>query len=563
MLAIEIERRLREKRLVRNADKILSEPTNVSSVDTQKTLVNESIERTSHNYDTSAAVDSLMEDSSRTIRADGDGLDKSDASISIDCESSKNQSKESEKTVESFVPLSLNIETIANSMHLDGATFSPTFSLHSSPSLGALDDKSNQSLYFTPLSGRETLSPAKTCHEFQPGPLIRSNSYTIEKPSELLIKHMEENGIPLAQRGSPLHRSSLPIAAKSSNHINQSSIGSVVKRPKFGVSKDTKTKSQPTKTALLSTRKAASPVRSSSLSNSSRVSIKSTQSNKDFKPKSANASVSLRKDIQHVGTFRNSESVLRSVYDIGSASRTMTKTKSTTISNKPKSKISPETINSNSQNDYNYVLKMIEKQHAAQMNALIDRQKTEQKRMQEEFARQQDQLLKQISNMVLKQGEKSRTFIADETSPTTASSLDDKEPSIDLVDDTSAEISPNYDSNGNRINRFTPESAKCIRRLVYYDDNQLVTNQLQQTNHDILTQQYAQATPHEISAATSIAAFTRGYLTRRLFKTLKVQNVVKTIRDTLLFILDIHFEDNANESPADVKLKTHLIQQVP
>ncbi|XP_037028165.1 uncharacterized protein LOC119068612 isoform X2 [Bradysia coprophila] len=66
----------------------------------------------------------------------------------------------------------------------------------------------------------------------------------------------------------------------------------------------------------------------------------------------------------------------------------------------------------------------------------------------------------------------------------------------------------------------------------------------------------------EIRAATKINAFVRGYLTRRLFKTEQVQKVIKTIRDSLYLVIDLHFEHTDVESVADIQMKHNLLQQL-
>ncbi|KAG4079122.1 hypothetical protein HA402_001093 [Bradysia odoriphaga] len=68
----------------------------------------------------------------------------------------------------------------------------------------------------------------------------------------------------------------------------------------------------------------------------------------------------------------------------------------------------------------------------------------------------------------------------------------------------------------------------------------------------------------EIRAANKINAFVRGYLTRRLFKTEQVQKVIKTIRDSLYLVIDLHFEDTDVdvESVADIQMKHNLLQQL-
>ena len=68
------------------------------------------------------------------------------------------------------------------------------------------------------------------------------------------------------------------------------------------------------------------------------------------------------------------------------------------------------------------------------------------------------------------------------------------------------------------------------------------------------------------TAATKLQAYIRGFLVRRLFKTEHIQRIVQTIRDTLIFVLNLHVEtvDDPIEAnkPANIKLKAQLLQQV-
>ncbi|KAM7350718.1 uncharacterized protein ACRADG_009205 isoform 5-T5 [Cochliomyia hominivorax] len=68
------------------------------------------------------------------------------------------------------------------------------------------------------------------------------------------------------------------------------------------------------------------------------------------------------------------------------------------------------------------------------------------------------------------------------------------------------------------------------------------------------------------AAATKINACARGFLVRRLFQTEQIQRIVQTIRDTLIFVLNLHLEtmENPEESqtPANIKLKARLLQQL-
>lgn len=65
-------------------------------------------------------------------------------------------------------------------------------------------------------------------------------------------------------------------------------------------------------------------------------------------------------------------------------------------------------------------------------------------------------------------------------------------------------------------------------------------------------------------AATTINAFVRGYLVRRLLRTEYVQRLIQTIHDTLLFLLKLsqEIEDDTPGSWNLCKLKEQLFQQV-
>lgn len=466
------------------------------------------------------------------------------------------------------------------SLHLDinsitapiSNMLSPSFSLHSSPSLGALNDTKNQTLYLTPYSVRD--SPEA---DFNSRKLIRSNSYTLETPSPMLLKLMEANGINANESvPSKTIASSQPSLATKEKMpaVKQAWAGSaskiaVKKSPSLSDVKTTK---------VVTARKSISPASS----------VREQRKRDLCKPKAGLLQ-------RRTASARNQESVLRSIYDSGLNSRFTTKPKKLSATSPSASgkltarieNVAPKPVAATEPNavDFQKVLKMIEEQHNAQMNSLIERQREEQKRMHEEFARQQEMLVKQISNLVLPAPNN-----VDDCVPPNLSKPKTRNDSLGSTkneksgggydsadtDDISANVT--RDHNGNQLNRSrihrkqpTPESLKCMRRLVYYDDNQMVSEDLsdsskqQQRHPDIplTTSNEAELFRIQNEAATIITAYAKGFLTRRLFRTMKIQNIVKTIKDTLLFILDIHFENPiANDSPADLKLKTHLIQQV-
>ncbi|XP_046802656.1 flocculation protein FLO11 isoform X1 [Lucilia cuprina] len=86
------------------------------------------------------------------------------------------------------------------------------------------------------------------------------------------------------------------------------------------------------------------------------------------------------------------------------------------------------------------------------------------------------------------------------------------------------------------------------------------------TNHDSNRRPLADNSLILHAAATKINACARGFLVRRLFQTEQIQRIVQTIRDTLIFVLNLHIEtmENPEESqtPANIKLKARLLQQL-
>lgn len=275
--------------------------------------------------------------------------------------------------------------------------------------------------------------------------------------------------------------------------------------------------------------------------------------------------------------MKNKEAVLRSIYGPSKPNKVQFSAKkvngSAATKNSPKpthqtDPISLNTINGslNAQN-YGDILTMIEKQHAAQMEAMLKRQQEEQKRMHDEFLRQQEELLKTISCLVLKGGGKQST-----PNQTAEKSADVSKKSIEklLIDEVSNEVSVIFDANGNRVNRFTPpENSKCIRRL-YYDENKLVASGIETDKSSLsslssstsTSEQFETFTTEEVRAASIIVAYTKGYLTRRLFRTSKVKDIRKTHYDTLVLLMDMCDETNENETKTDIELKFHLLQQV-
>ncbi|XP_031625394.1 uncharacterized protein LOC116342050 [Contarinia nasturtii] len=597
-LAIDVEHRLR----LQQQQKIKNSQSDLVASDYDETLVKGAIECNVSNYDTSAAVDSLLDDNISTLKEDVvDKIESAFGNIpSINVPNFEEKSAVNERKSSKNVPLSLIIDTNFNEFNVEN--ISPSFSLHSSPSMGALDDSRNQSLYFTPMSGRESF--ASTPNSLFPSArIIRSNSFTLEKPSPMLLQHMEANGIQIGSNCSPLKSPrflQVNEFKKTPKNTPQKRLQSHDVKDSIKI-KEQKKKPNASKVPL---NKSA---HNKSLSSSSNTSLNSTilQSNHSVKSSSPYAVKSMKKQKSSTkpkqsnqtngesGVFKNSESILRSIYEPSKPAKTpasakkgngsiasvngSTNGKHSTSTRTP-TKTSVEPISSRSSNisngNFHDILAMIEHQHEAQMQMLVQRQQEEQMRMQAEFQRQQNELLLKISNLIANKTDNKHST-PNEILMTDAKKSNEKM----LIEEVNNDVALALDTNGNRLfTRFTPENSKCMRRL-YYDDNKLVSDELNKSQSiegpsslsTVSSDQLVEYTAREIAAATTIAAYTRGHQTRRLMKTKKVQTIVNTRRDSLLIALDMHYESKErakngtqteSETEADIELKSQLIQQL-
>lgn len=565
MLAIEIERRLHFKRQEKLIETEMDGSNNITASDIDETLVKGAVEHNLSNYDTSAAVDSLLDDNSSTLKEDAiNTIVQTSSNIEITKEPKMDDISDHLEPIE-IPALTLTIDT--NLFPFDTDNLSPSFSLHSSPSLGALNDSRNQSLYFTPMSGRESFSPISNQADHFPVPrLIRSNSYTLDKPSPMLLQHMENKGVRVGGgvTSSPVKnpRSMNEFRQNSKNITNKMSRKSLGPDVGGHAAKDLKAKYGLCKTAKTSRHS---------------ISAYSVPAHKPTTNKTSKLPNSTQKEKHpnQFGVLKKNETNIRSTGEpskpvkVHSSARKVGDAATPIVSNRNGSKVIHGTnsspINASNGNldvrNYEDILAIIERQHTAQMELLLQRQQAEQKRMQEEFLRQQEELLKKFATLVSIRKENAVT--PNEIAPKSVEAKKTNEKM--LMDEVNSQVPVSLDSNGNRVSRFTPENARCIRRL-YYDDKKSVFDELDKSTASsqstVTSEQSEMYGDREVKAVTTIAAYMRGYLTRRLFKTTKVQDVVKTFRDTLLFVLDLHYEKPGDESAADVELKYHLIQQV-
>ncbi|XP_034240316.1 uncharacterized protein LOC117644796 [Thrips palmi] len=104
---------------------------------------------------------------------------------------------------------------------------------------------------------------------------------------------------------------------------------------------------------------------------------------------------------------------------------------------------------------------------------------------------------------------------------------------------------------------MTGGSPRTKRRS--WCSRQLFPDEYSQSHPDWVTQTY-ELQKHQ--AASKIQAGVRGYLTRRLLKTERVQNCITTIRDTIVCALQLQRECAPHVEPSDLQLHGRLIQQL-
>lgn len=446
------------------------------------------IDQSSTNYDTSAGADSLTED----LATERDPI-----TINVEMIPSPTASKQPENDDDEPITLRFGIGS-PSGQHFRISSSRPS-SVPATPSRNANpNDSLNQSVYFTPTSHPNSPDSNPTSLSLSGGPLVRSDSYTIEKPSAIFVEHMQKNGVSIDPDSSNVETSEKTITesdtlvSESIEQADTRSIGNV------SITTDKSFDSPANKSGDRMEKLAT---------NMSSYSFDESSSNVNDSPK------------YKADTLRTPNKAVHSP-------RSRLRSPAGTSIGSPPRTIPPV--------EYNRILKLIEEQHASQVNELLWRQQEERKRMQLEFHLQQDELMRKISDLVESNGNGPNST-EDSTSDT------DVNGNLDFCDDV--EI---FDTNRN-TQKATAEQKRSSRRLDFVDPRAV---------------EYAKRREVEGKAATKINAHARGYLTRRLFRTNKVKDLVKTIRDILLFLLDMHSQRSEDETPADIELKVQLLQQV-
>lgn len=210
--------------------------------------------------------------------------------------------------------------------------------------------------------------------EPKPGCLIRSNSYTLDTPSPLFLKHLENKGLHL-EKNDQEQRSVTTVPQTPESSTTPLAITKT--KPKVGLIKKQSPKCvSTTKSRKLSYEKIygskASPVNRKA-SSSSDI---STITPKSKRPEKTNAVKLSKKSLQYTEQLKN-------IYT--------PKAQST----RPSLSVPP--IPPSGETKMIDLIMQIENDRKSQMALLIERQKVEQKQMQEEFRRQQEHLLKQVT----------------------------------------------------------------------------------------------------------------------------------------------------------------------
>ncbi|KAL1403014.1 hypothetical protein pipiens_019554 [Culex pipiens pipiens] len=244
----------------------------------------------------------------------------------------------------------------------------------------------------------------------------------------------------------------------------------------------------------------------------------------------------------------------------------------------------------------------IQTEHQQRKAALLKRQQEEQLALQERFRVQQEELMTMLldSEAVLDEIHTSTplptspnesTVENDEDSPALQSfrklnistkQFSHSNQSQSSIDNLSSSQTLLFSSNASRTNSDFEDSNELFKTC-NNDTNDINGNiqlegirsyaeTIKKTllDRDLceLTQFDRLGEPGDLvrrQAASVINAYARGYLTRRLFQTERVQKVIQVIRDTLLFILDLHHESTGRQqirSPADLQLKRTLLHQL-
>lgn len=163
------------------------------------------------------------------------------------------------------------------------------------------------------------------------------------------------------------------------------------------------------------------------------------------------------------------------------------------------------------------LLKSIEEQHKKQQEELVRRQAEEQKQLMDQFARQQQNLIAKLKQSFPELISNESRFMQNRTSSPIQSDHQ-------LNGSLNAEESSFYST-------VRGDSPTCSMSLVSDAYSKQYLSSIRSFNEEPLCRK-------ENAAATKINSLVRGYLIRRLLRTAFVQNVIENIKNILCTILD-------------------------
>ncbi|XP_036347870.1 LOW QUALITY PROTEIN: uncharacterized protein LOC118757247 [Rhagoletis pomonella] len=400
--------------------------------------------------------------------------------------------------------------------------------------------------------------------------LVRSNSFTLEGPSEALIEHIRQQKLP-PNNNYPTKRLNL-----FSISATRDTVESKAKR----VQKiDLKSRSVPTRFQL---KPSTTNITTPSLSHSTNNKIKrSPYEQKVTKPKMG-------------------RQLKKSACGTSSIKQMKTRTSMPSI---PSDKKSTEVAREPATNNLHF--NDIETEHRQKFLELLAHQKKEQQRMHQLFEEQQQHLLEQLTakmssaNICLKNvNDNGSLDNSPSAKPILVATLSLQSPTItanssvasNSMDSTtgicelsSLELSacsstiPTTSQSSNRCTPrrrlfsrdFSPSASLCSNNIV---DAQNVNRSNGTTpgrsgsRYKAENSDLSEEARRRAAAVTKINAHVRGYLVRRLFQTEQIQRIVQTIKDTLIFVFSLHMETMYDpveaKAPDNVILKARLLRQL-
>lgn len=418
--------------------------------------------------------------------------------------------------------------------------------------------------------------------------LIRSNSYTLLTPSPAFLKHLQSHGLCLNEPAtlplSSVHcESHIPHTVEQqqkkrlSNSMMHNSCDSLAPSRSNQSIFVSKSKSQHKNALLPAAQRSRRPsieriyAAKGPANDSKKVALTASQLHQQqrlrrlYDPKSTKpktSSIRPHSDVTLLATVPPASPCTTAVtvptsncINVASGRSSLSQTPpartgATSVATSTDDNCNSTTSKSDPCNSNDNIVQLIARMEAdrrQQMDELIARQELEQQRQQAAFMEQQRLLVQQITAHC--------TSMIDQLSRQQAAlplqSPHPASPSVCLAT-RSNDTSIGSSSNSTLRSTDKPKPGTSTQRRLFAD-----------------TMQVTDATPTaERLAATRINACVRGYLTRRLFRTEDVQTVVKVIRDTLLFVMDLYREqrtnsgDSARLSETDANLRRSLLKQV-